>query len=106
MDKIKIAIIGSGIVGLSSGINLLKRGAEVTLIERDFKGQPASYGHASWLSSPSPSRLGWWWRHSLQPSLKTRGWPGRRRGLWQQCAHPRKLAAGQCADRPSWQHWR
>ena len=53
MDKIKIAIIGSGIVGLSSGINLLKRGAEVTLIERDFKGQPASYGNASWLSSPS-----------------------------------------------------
>ena len=53
MDKIKIAIVGSGIVGLSSGINLLKRGAEVTLIERDFKGQPASYGNASWLSSPS-----------------------------------------------------
>ena len=42
MDKIKIAIVGSGIVGLSSGINLLKRGAEVTLIERDFKGLLAS----------------------------------------------------------------
>jgi len=53
MDKNQITIIGAGIMGLSSGINLLKRGADVTLIERDFKGQPASYGNASWLSSPS-----------------------------------------------------
>ena len=53
MDKNQITIIGGGIMGLSSGINLLKRGADVTLIERDFKGQPASYGNASWLSSPS-----------------------------------------------------
>ncbi len=53
MNKNQITIIGAGIMGLSSGINLLKRGADVTLIERDFKGQPASYGNASWLSSPS-----------------------------------------------------
>jgi len=38
---------------LSSAINLVKRGSKVTLIEKDLKGQPASYGNASWLSSPS-----------------------------------------------------
>ena len=53
MGSKKIAIIGAGIVGISSAINLARRGCEVTLIDRDFKGQPASYGNASWLSSVS-----------------------------------------------------
>jgi D-amino-acid dehydrogenase len=53
MNKTEISIIGAGIVGLSSAINLVKRGSKVTLIEKDLKGQPASYGNASWLSSPS-----------------------------------------------------
>ena len=53
MNKTEISIIGAGIVGLSSAINLVKRGQNVTLVEKDFKGQPASYGNASWLSSPS-----------------------------------------------------
>ena len=53
MNKTEISVIGAGIVGLSSAINLVKRGSKVTLIEKDLKGQPASYGNASWLSSPS-----------------------------------------------------
>ena len=53
MNKTEISIIGAGIIGLSSAINLVKRGSKVTLIEKDLKGQPASYGNASWLSSPS-----------------------------------------------------
>jgi D-amino-acid dehydrogenase len=53
MNKTEISIIGAGIVGLSSAINLVKRGSKVTLIEKDLKGKPASYGNASWLSSPS-----------------------------------------------------
>lgn len=53
MKKTEISVIGAGIVGLSSAINLVKRGSKVTLIEKDLKGQPASYGNASWLSSPS-----------------------------------------------------
>lgn len=53
MNKTEISIIGAGIVGLSSAINLVKRGSKVTLIEKDLKSQPASYGNASWLSSPS-----------------------------------------------------
>ena len=53
MGSKKIAIVGAGIVGISSAINLARRGCDVTLIDRDFKGQPASYGNASWLSSVS-----------------------------------------------------
>ena len=53
MKRKKIAIVGAGIVGISSGIYLSKRGCDVTLIDKDFKGKPASYGNASWLSSPS-----------------------------------------------------
>ncbi len=53
MSPKKIAIVGAGIIGISSAINLARRGCEVTLIDKDFKGKPASYGNASWLSSPS-----------------------------------------------------
>ena len=53
MKRKKIAIVGAGIVGISSGIYLAKRGCDVTLIDKDFHGKPASYGNASWLSSPS-----------------------------------------------------
>ncbi len=41
------------LIGISSAINLARRGCDVTLIDRDFKGKPASYGNASWLSSVS-----------------------------------------------------
>ena len=53
MKRKKVAIVGAGIVGISSGIYLAKRGCDVTLIDKDFQGKPASYGNASWLSSPS-----------------------------------------------------
>ena len=53
MGSKKIAIVGAGIIGISSAINLARRGCDVTLIDRDFKGKPASYGNASWLSSVS-----------------------------------------------------
>ena len=53
MSSRKIAIVGAGIIGISSAIYLARRGCEVTLIDKNFKGKPASYGNASWLSSPS-----------------------------------------------------
>ena len=53
MGSKKIAIVGAGIIGISSAINLARRGCDVTLIDRNFKGKPASYGNASWLSSVS-----------------------------------------------------
>ena len=53
LDDQNIAIIGGGIVGISSALYLLRRGCKVTLIDKNFKSQPASYGNASWLSGPS-----------------------------------------------------
>ena len=53
LDEKSVIIIGAGIVGISSALYLLRRGSKVTLIDKNFKGQPASYGNASWLSGPS-----------------------------------------------------
>ena len=53
LDDKNIVIIGGGIVGISSALYLLRRGCKVTLIDKNFKSQPASYGNASWLSGPS-----------------------------------------------------
>ena len=47
--KKNIAIVGGGIIGISSALYLIRRGCKITLIDRDFKGKPASYGNASWL---------------------------------------------------------
>ena len=48
-----IAIIGGGIMGISSALYLIRRGCKVTIIEKEPNGKPASYGNASWLSGPS-----------------------------------------------------
>ena len=48
-----IAIIGGGIMGISSALYLIRRGCKVTIIEKEPNGEPASYGNASWLSSSS-----------------------------------------------------
>ena len=53
LKKKNIAIVGGGIIGISSALYLIRRGCKITLIDRDFKGKPASYGNASWLSGPS-----------------------------------------------------
>ena len=51
--KKNIIIVGGGIIGISSAIYLIRKGFKVILIDKDFKGKPASYGNASWLSGPS-----------------------------------------------------
>ena len=53
LEKKNIVIVGGGIIGISSALYLIRRGCKITLIDRDFKGKPASYGNASWLSGPS-----------------------------------------------------
>ena len=53
LEKKKIAIVGGGIIGISSALYLIRRGCKVVLIEKNFKGKPASFGNASWLSGPS-----------------------------------------------------
>jgi len=52
-QKRKIIIIGAGIMGISSALNLIRRGCDVTIIEKEIDGQSASFGNASWLSAPS-----------------------------------------------------
>ena len=55
MEKISkhISVVGGGIMGISSAINLIKRGCKVTIIEKEVNGESASFGNASWLTSIS-----------------------------------------------------
>jgi D-amino-acid dehydrogenase len=54
----KVAVVGGGVIGLCCARELARRGAEVTLVERDDCGQAASSGNAGWivpsLSMPIP----------------------------------------------------
>ncbi|MDQ3487394.1 MAG: FAD-dependent oxidoreductase [Acidobacteriota bacterium] len=45
-----IAIIGGGIIGVASAVELARRGAQVTVLERDRIGHGCSYGNAGWLT--------------------------------------------------------
>ncbi len=53
LEKKNIVIVGAGIIGISSALYLIRRGCKITLIDKDFKGKPASYGNASWLAGSS-----------------------------------------------------
>jgi D-amino-acid dehydrogenase len=45
-----IAIIGGGVIGVASAVELARRGAQVTVLERDLVGHGCSYGNAGWLT--------------------------------------------------------
>lgn len=46
MEKLTIGIIGAGVVGLAVAFHLQKAGADVTIVDRDPKGDKASFGNA------------------------------------------------------------
>ena len=48
--KQDIAIIGGGVIGVASAVELARRGAAVTVLERDRLGHGCSYGNAGWLT--------------------------------------------------------
>jgi D-amino-acid dehydrogenase len=48
--KHDIAIIGGGVIGVASAVELARRGAQVTVLERDQVGYGCSYGNAGWLT--------------------------------------------------------
>ena len=48
--KQDIAIIGGGVIGVASAVELARRGAAVTVLERDRVGHGCSYGNAGWLT--------------------------------------------------------
>jgi len=53
ISKRKITIVGAGIMGISTALNLIRRGCDVTIIEKEIDGESASFGNASWLAAPS-----------------------------------------------------
>jgi D-amino-acid dehydrogenase len=72
-----IAIIGAGIVGITTAIELRARGHDVTVIGRDAPGsrRDASFGNAGWLSPGSvvPMSTPGMWRKVPQYLLDPRG---------------------------------
>lgn len=48
--KQDVAIIGGGVIGVACAVELARRGAEVTVLERDRVGHGCSYGNAGWLT--------------------------------------------------------
>ena len=48
--KHDIAIIGGGVIGVACAVELARRGAHVTVLERDRVGHGCSYGNAGWLT--------------------------------------------------------
>jgi len=62
-----VAVIGAGIVGAATAIELLRDGHQVTIIEPGSPGgeQAASYGNGAWLSPSSvvPPTMPGLWRH-------------------------------------------
>lgn len=67
-------VVGGGIIGLSSAIQLRRRGFDVVLLEANTVGSGASAGNAGWivpaLSAPvaSPGAIGYGLHHLLQRS--------------------------------------
>jgi D-amino-acid dehydrogenase len=45
-----VAIIGGGVIGVACAVELARRGAQVTVLERDRVGHGCSYGNAGWLT--------------------------------------------------------
>jgi D-amino-acid dehydrogenase len=46
---VKVAVVGAGVIGLTSAYHLLKDGHEVTLIDAAVPGAGASHGNAGWI---------------------------------------------------------
>lgn len=48
--KQDIVVIGGGVIGVACAVELARRGAQVTVLERDRVGHGCSYGNAGWLT--------------------------------------------------------
>jgi D-amino-acid dehydrogenase len=48
--KQDVVIVGGGVIGVASAVELARRGAAVTVLDRDLVGHGCSYGNAGWLT--------------------------------------------------------
>ena len=70
----RVAVVGGGMVGLSTAWFLLERGVEVTVYERDHVAAGSSWGNAGWLTPaltvplPDPAVLTYGVKAVLSPS--------------------------------------
>jgi D-amino-acid dehydrogenase len=55
--KQDVAIIGGGVIGVASALELARRGAQVTVLEKDRVGHGCSYGNAGWLAASQAAPL-------------------------------------------------
>jgi D-amino-acid dehydrogenase len=97
---VRVAVVGAGIIGLTSAYHLLKEGHEVTIVDAAYPGAGASHGNMGWIvpadAGPVPAPgmvmqgLKWMLRKDsplyIQPSLR----PGYLRflvGMASHCNH-------------------
>jgi len=66
--KQDVAIIGGGVIGVATAVELARRGAQVTVLEKDRIGYGCSYGNAGWLAASQAAPLAN--PHMLMKSLK------------------------------------
>lgn len=55
--KQDVVVVGGGIIGVASAVELARRGAQVTVLERDRVGHGCSYGNAGWLATSQAAPL-------------------------------------------------
>jgi D-amino-acid dehydrogenase len=55
--KQDVAIVGGGVIGVATAVELARRGAQVTVLERDRVGHGCSYGNAGWLTPSQAAPL-------------------------------------------------
>jgi len=66
--KQDVAIIGGGVIGVACALELARRGAQVTVLEKDRVGYGCSFGNAGWLAASQAAPLAN--PHMLMKSLK------------------------------------
>ena len=81
-----VVVVGGGIAGLGVALGLVRRGLEVTIVDRGTSGGGATYGNAGWVSTaqagplPAPGVVGYGIRSLADPDsalrLIPRGLPG------------------------------